>query len=167
MTFSKLRFLALVLAANAFLAAYQPANAQCSDATLHGRYAFTITGQILTPAPAAGPVSGVAMTEFDGQGNFTQADHVLHNAQPPQEEWRPGSGPYHVNPDCTGYMILTPQPTIPTDASPELRLEIVVGNEGNEIRTAVSGSPSVPPFTSTIISIGTRVSERVGIPWNR
>lgn len=167
MKFSILRLVALVFAASALLAAHQPAKAQCSDATLHGRFAFTITGQIVSPAPAAGPVSGVAMTDFDGQGNFTQVDHVLHNAQPPQEEWRPGSGPYHVNSDCTGYMIITPQPTVPADASPELRLEIVVGNGGNEIRTAVSGSPSVPPFTSTIISIGTRVSERIGIPWNR
>lgn len=167
MKFSKLRLLALAITGSAFLAAHKPVNAQCSDATLHGRYAFTITGQIVTPAPAAGPVSGVAMTDFDGQGNFTQLDHVLHNAQPPQEEWRPGSGPYHVNSDCTGYMILTPQPTVPADASPELRLEIVVGNEGTEIRTAVSGSPSVPPFTSTIISIGTRVSERTGISWQR
>jgi len=165
MIFRSFRLLGMVFAAYAFLAPHDSTHAQCSNATLHGRYAFTITGQILTPAPAAGPVSGVAMTVFDGQEAFTQVDHVLHNGQPPQEEWRPGSGSYHVNSDCTGYMILTPQPTVPADASPELRLEIVVGDDGNEIRTAVSGSPTVPSFTSTIISIATRVHERVGFSW--
>lgn len=58
MTSLKSRLLALSFSAAALLAAVQCAAAQCSDATLNGPYAFTITGQILTPA--AGPVSGVA-----------------------------------------------------------------------------------------------------------
>ncbi len=166
MTSLKSRLLALSFSAAALLAAGQCAPAQCSDATLSGPYAFTITGQILTPAPAAGPVSGVAMTEFYGDGTFTQVDHVLHNGLPPQEEWRPGSGTYHLNSDCTGYMILTSMPTVPADASPELRLEIVVSDNGNEIRSAVSGSPTVSAFTSTITSTATRVHESThGYQW--
>lgn len=160
MTLLKSRLLVLTFAAAALLTLGQNLFAQCSDATLHGSYAFTITGQILAPAPVAGPVSGVAITEFAGDGTFTQVDHVLHNGQPPQEEWRPGSGTYHLNSDCTGYMILTAMPTVPADASPELRLEIVVGDGGNEIRTAVSSSPTVPAFICTITSTATRVRQR-------
>lgn len=157
MKFSILRLLALVFIASAFLAAGHCVFAQCSDATLHGQYAFTITGQILAPPPAAGPITGVSMTEFDGEGNFTQVDHVLHNGVPPQEEWRPGSGPYHVNPDCTGFMIITQMPTIPADATPELRLEIVVGDDGKLIHTVVNGSPTVPVLATAITSTGTRL----------
>ena len=157
MKFSTLRVPALAFMTSAFLAASQFVFAQCSDATLHGRYAFTVTGQILTPPPAAGPISGVAMTEFDGEGNLTQVDHVLHNGVPPQEEWRPGSGTYHVNPDCTGFMTITQMPTVPADASPELRLAIVVSDDGKLIRTVVSGSPTVPVFSAAITSTGTRV----------
>ena len=159
MKFSILRMPAAAFVATAFLAASHCVFAQCSNATLHGRYAFTITGQILAPAPAAAFITGVAMTEYDGRGNFTQVDHVLDNGVPPQEEWRPGSGPYHVNRDCTGYMILTTRPTIPADATPELRLEIVVSDNGNEIRTVVSGSPTVPGLAAAVTSTATRVYE--------
>jgi hypothetical protein len=76
--------------------------ATCSNATLNGDYAFTITGQILAPAPAAGPVVGVALSHFDGVGTRTQTDHVVHNGVTPVEEWRPGKGPYLVNANCTG-----------------------------------------------------------------
>ena len=165
MTLLKSRLLLLALAAAALLAFGQNLFAECSDGTLHGSYAFTITGQILAPAAVAGPVSGVAVTEFFGDGTFTQVDHVLHNGQPPQEEWRPGSGTYHLNSDCTGYMILTAIPTVPADGSPELRLEIVVGDNGNEIRTAVTGSPKAAAFTSTITSTATRVHERTHGEW--
>ena len=157
MKFSILRLLALAFVASAFLAASQCVLAQCSNATLRGHYAFTITGQILAPPPAAGLITGVAMTEFDGKGNFTQVDHAVHNGVPPQEDWRPGSSPYHVNPDCTGTMTITQHPTIPADASPEIELYIVVGDNGNEIRTVVSSSPTVPPFAAAITSIGTKV----------
>jgi hypothetical protein len=129
----------------------------CSNATLEGDYAFTITGQILAPAPAAGLVAGVAKTHFDGHGNMTQIDHVVHNGVTPVEEWRPGSGPYQVNADCTGSMTITAEPTDPADGSPELKLFFVIGENGKVIRTVVSGSPTVPPFMAAITSIGTKV----------
>lgn len=132
------------------------ANGECSNATLSGKYDFTITGQILAPAPAAGPVAGVALTEFFGDGGFRQVDHVVHNGVVPIEAWRPGTGSYHVNGDCTGWMILTPEPTNPADNSPELKLYIVVSENGNEVRTVVSGSPTVLAFTADITSIGVR-----------
>jgi hypothetical protein len=89
----------------------------CSNKTIAGDYAFTITGQILAPPAAAGPVAGVALTHFDGHGNMNQVDHVLHNGVTPIEDWRPGIGPYQVNPDCTGWFTITPsQPIQPITA---------------------------------------------------
>lgn len=154
----------LVLASAAIVPAHGLDHPMCSDGTLHGDYAFTITGQILSPAPVAGPVAGVAMTHFDGVGNMTQVDHVVHNGVVPVEEWRPGNGPYHVNRDCTGYMVITATPSDPADASPVLKVDFVVGNDGNDIRTVVTGSPSTPPFTAAIISTATKVYQPA-TPW--
>ncbi len=129
----------------------------CSNATLNGNYAFTITGQILAPPPAAGPVAGVALTHFDGNGNMKQVDHVVHNGVTPVEAWRPGTGPYQVYPDCTGWFTISPKPTDPADGGPELLLFFVIGDNGHQIRTIVSGSPEVPAFTDSITSIGTLI----------
>jgi len=138
------------------------ANAQvnngCSNATLRGAYAFHITGQILAPAPAAGPVSGVALTTFDGQGNLTQVDHVVHNGVVPVEDWRPATGTYTVNSDCTGTFTFTPAPTNPADAGPALKVHFVLTNGAAQILTAVSGSPNTPPFTASIVSTGVRLT---------
>ncbi len=134
------------------------AGAACSNATLHGNYAFTLTGQILAPPPAAGPVSGVARTEFNGRGILSQVDHVVHNGVLPAEEWRPAIGTYSINSDCTGWMTINPQPAYPIDSSPELKLYIVVAEDGREIRTVVSGSPSTPPFAANITSLGIQIA---------
>lgn len=128
------------------------AQAACSNATLDDDYAFTISGQVLAPPPAAGPVTGVALTHFDGQGNMTQIDHVVHNGVLPVEEWRPGSGPYQVNADCTGWMTIKPEPTVPADGSPELKVVFVVSKNGISIHTVVSGSPTVPVFVANTTS---------------
>jgi len=155
-----------ILLATAMLPAVGQEHPPCSNATLHGNYAFTITGQILAPAPAAGAVSGVALTHFDGDGNMTQVDHVVHNGVTPAETWRPGSGPYHINDDCTGWMTITSQPTVASDGGPVLQLYFVVGDNGNEIRTVVSGSPSSPPFSAVITSIGTKLYQFPSeLPW--
>ncbi|MGA8042412.1 MAG: hypothetical protein WCA37_06370 [Terracidiphilus sp.] len=148
---------ALLLFGTVMCRAQAQDSAVCSNETLRGDYAFTIVGTILAPAPASGPVSGVAMTHFDGQGEMTQVDHVVHNGIPPAEEWRPGGGPYHVNADCTGYMVITPQPTDAQDASPPLRLEFVVGGHGSLIQTVVNGTPVPSPFSAVITSTGTKV----------
>lgn len=143
----------------ATLASPRSAAAQegCSNTTLIGDYAFTISGQVLAPPPAAGPVTGVALTHFDGHGNMTQVDHVVHNGVLPVEEWRPGSGPYYVNPDCTGWMTITQEPTVPSDGSPELKVVFVISENGKAIHTVVSGSPTVPAFIANITSSATRV----------
>lgn len=132
------------------------AQAACSNSTLHGKYAFTVTGQIWSPPPAAGSVSGVAMTTFYGDGSGKQVDHVIHGGVVPVEAWRPATITYSVNPDCTGWMTITAQPTESADASPELKLYIVVTRDGSQVDTVVSGSPTVPVFTANITSIGVR-----------
>lgn len=134
------------------------ARAQCSNATLHGKYAFTITGQILAPLPAAGPVSGVALTYFNGFGGMSQVDHVVHNGVLPVEAWRPATGSYSINANCTGWMTIIPHPTNPADASPALKLYIVVTQNGNEIHNVVSGAPFLPAFTANIVGTGVRTS---------
>ena len=107
------------------------ANAQnCSNATLHGSYAFTIHGAILV-GPAAGTVGGIALSVFDGAGNMEQVDAVSHNGIVAQV-WRPGTATYTVNPDCTGTMTLT------AAGSPRLDLAFVIGGQGKEIHTVVT-----------------------------
>lgn len=103
----------------------------CSNATLKGEYGSTITGQILG-GPVAGPLTGVALTFYDGQGHLTQVDHVVLNGNPPAVQWRPATGTYTLNADCTGT-----QEIDFTDGSPSLHLSVVVVRRGREIRVVV------------------------------
>jgi hypothetical protein len=146
-----------ILGVTAIGGLYAQGAQRCSNATIFGQYAFTITGQILAPAAVAGPVAGVALTTFDGYGNLTQVDHVVHNGVVPVEAWRPATGTYSVNPDCTGTFTFTPAPTNPADGGPALTVFFVVAQGGAEIRTAVSGSPNTPPFVASLNSTGVRV----------
>lgn len=149
----------LMLLAPLLLLGAGHAKGACSDSTLHGSYAFTITGQILAPAPVAGPVSGVARAYFNGSGALSQVDHVVHNGILPVEPWRPAVGSYSINPNCTGWMTITPHPLSASDNSPELMLYIVVTEDGREIQTVVSGSPVSSAFTANITSTGIRVAD--------
>ncbi len=101
----------------------------CTNLTIKGSYVFTIHGQILTPN---GPllVDGIARTTFDSNGNLTQVDAVAVNGSVPPG-WRPGTGTFSVNPDCTGTM------TIVNENMPPLNLQIVVAQSGNTIHTVV------------------------------
>jgi hypothetical protein len=109
--------------------------ARCSNRTLRGDYGFSIDGQILAgPSPIL--VRGVAMTRFDGQGNLSQVDFVTLNGVG-GTDWRPATGTYDLNPDCTGTMELD----FP-DPSPTLRLRLVVVDRGREIRTVVENGAS-------------------------
>ncbi len=109
----------------------------CSLATLKGNFGFIINGQVLS-GPSAGPVAGVAMTTYDGAGNLTQVDNVVHNGQLPAEAWRPATGSYTLNSNCTGTMQL-----VFTDGSPTMNLAIVVDASGNQIRTVVDSDSAI------------------------
>jgi hypothetical protein len=117
--------LTLALAASSAVTA----QASCTDLTIKGSYAFTIHGQILTPN---GPIliDGLARTTFDGNGNLTQLDTVAVNGHIPLV-WRPSTGTYTVNPNCTGTI------TLITTGQPTLHLAILVSHSGDLIHDVV------------------------------
>lgn len=124
----------------AILGAYATsARAQsCSNSTLNGEFGFTITGQILS-GPEAGPVTGVALTHFEGNGSLTQEDFVVHNGVAPSGFQTGEYGTYTVNADCTGSAVIN----FPNGAPP-INLMFVVtkiaNNHGEEVHTVVSNA---------------------------
>lgn len=130
------------------LASAQSENGQCSDRMLQGDYGFAVEGVVL-PAPGVQlPVRGVAMTHFDGEGHLSQVDHIVINGAPPELEWTPGKGTYHVNPDCTGTMRID----IPS-ARDFVNLRFVVVMRGQEIHTVVTAPYNGPARTVTSVGI--------------
>lgn len=116
----------------------------CSNQTLDGDYGVTIEG--LLDYPGAGiQVRGVVLQHYDGNGHITQVDHVVIGGMAPAEAWRPGTGTYTVNPDCTGTATLT----IASSPQPPLVLYFVVVRQGKEIRQVVEGN--------AVIATGKRV----------
>jgi hypothetical protein len=104
----------------------------CSNKTHHGDYGFALEGEILG---LGFQVRGVVMQHYEGEGSFTQVDHVVINGEPPAEEWRPGSGTYTVNPDCTGTATIN----IPGPENPPILLNFVISH-GTEIHQVVDGN---------------------------
>ena len=104
----------------------------CSNRTLFGDYGGQIEGTILGPNL---PLRTLIMAHFDGEGNLTEVDHVVINGVPPaaEEEWRPATGTYTINPDCTGSAVIN-------TGNPPIPLHFVVVNHGKEFRGVVDGS---------------------------
>src|SRR5260370_6073596 len=98
----------------------------CSNSTITGTYAFTLHGQVFLPDGSTLLIDGIAKTTFDGKGNLTQVDAVADNGNL-TPGWRPGTGTYSVNPDCTGTQ------TIVITGLPDLHLQIIVAQGGNKI----------------------------------
>lgn len=123
-----LSMLALALAASsATLSAHA---AVCSNNTIQGSYAFTIHGTIFLPNGATIHIDGIALEVFDGKGNFKQVDAVADNGFL-MPGWRPGTGSYSVNPDCTGTQ------TIVVPGMGDLHLQMIVAQGGNTIHQVV------------------------------
>ena len=106
-----------VLALSGAARAQASDNDGCSNSTLKGDYAFTISGQTFNPDGSSTVLNGVAITNFDGKtdsqgkGGLTQVDFVVSNpptpGPPPPTDTTTGfhtqeSGTYQVFPDCTG-----------------------------------------------------------------
>lgn len=121
----------------------------CSNRTLRGDYGSAVEGVILPAPGVALPIRGVVMATYDGDGHFTQVDHIVFNGVPPRSEWTPGSGTYHVNADCTG----TGQ--ILMSSGGFVNLAFVVVRQGREIRAVVTAPFDGP--ARTITSVGLRV----------
>jgi hypothetical protein len=120
--------LTLALAASSTLAAHA---SPCSNSTIQGTYASTIHGTIFLPDGSTLLVDGIAKATFDGNGNFSQLDAVAINGHMPPG-WRPGTGTYSVNPNCTGTQ------TIMIEGMPDLHLQFIVSQAGNKMRSVVT-----------------------------
>ena len=104
----------------------------CSNQTLKGTYANSLHGLIYPPDGSAPLVlAGVVKATYDGNGTFTQVDAVGVNGSGVTGGWRPGSGTYLVNPDCTGTS------TIVIPGMPELHTQFVVSPSGNTLHFVV------------------------------
>jgi hypothetical protein len=114
----------------------------CSDRTLRGDYGFALQGEILGPGIQ---FRGVVMQHYDGRGHITQVDHIVENGMPPATEWRPGTGTYSVNPNCTGSAVLI----VPGDPGSPINLHFVVVNQGKEIHQVVDAN--------AVTAVGTKV----------
>jgi len=118
----------------------------CSDETLKGTYGLRVSGEVLE-----GPTStvlqfkdGVDLATFDGNGNFSQEDFVLSNGalmteQPTNSDgFNDGeSGPYMVNPDCTGTF------TINESASGLVIIAMFVLTNGGQTMHAIVSSLTI------------------------
>lgn len=117
-----LYLLTLALAASSTLTAYAR---PCSDSTLKGTWANSLHGLVFLPDGSAPLVlAGIVKTTYDGKGNFTQVDAVGDNGNI-TPGWRPGTGTYSVNPDCTGTA------TIMIPGMRDVHLQFIVSQSGN------------------------------------
>jgi len=135
--------LAAAFACLTLMAASTAHAAACSNASLKGKYAQTISGQLLPGPGIVLPQNGLAITNFDGKGTFTQEDFVVIGGAPTSSGFATGeTGTYAVNSDCTGTA------TINYPDGSWINLELVVINQGNEFRTVVSalnqGGTAIP-----------------------
>lgn len=106
----------------------------CSNRTLKGDYGFNIGGTIFAgPAPIV--LRALSLTHFDGQGDLTQVDFATLNGVPTGNDWRPGTGSYEINSDCTGSAVITPD-----GGGPSLSLRLVVVDDGRQVFTIVEGN---------------------------
>jgi len=115
------------------------AESGCSDLSLRGNYGFQIKGTIV----GLGPIGGVALTIFDGGGNFTQTDNVSINGSPIVD--RPGSGTYSVKADCTGTQ------TLHLPGGQVVHTALVIAGNGKTVFDVVTDPHTV------ITSVGNRV----------
>ena len=113
----------------------------CSNRTIFGNYGFQIEGTILGPNL---PLRTLSLEHFNGAGSLTTLDHVVVDGNPPEEEWRPGTGTYTVNADCTGSASIDVAP-----GNPPLNFHFLVVDSGRQILLVVDGG--------AIRGIGSRV----------
>ena len=152
------RMLAAAIALPALSAAAWPQvpDVRCSNATLKGPYATTVQGEFVGILDSSGtlhpfdppiPLNALAMANFDGMGNFTQVDFAMQDGKlrggsptPPAFEGNE-SGPYTVNPDCTGNL------EIDAPTGSKIKVVFVLANEGSQIHTVVYSvhTPGSPP----------------------
>jgi len=148
----------IMIATIALLATCGVARAQdeegCTNSTLNGDYAFTVSGQIFIPGGPTIQREGVAMTHFYGNGRLSQVDFVLSspNPLPPPLGTPPineagfqynETGHYTVHADCTGTFTINFPDWVDSatgTATPGAIIvtKFVISNGGRAIHTVVS-----------------------------
>lgn len=117
-----------------FASAYaQSDSPACTNKLIAGNYGFTVQGTKLAGAGPTGPQVGVAMTQFDGNGNLSQIDTVTIDGEVVADWTHPrATGTYSVNSDCTGTFTINFK-----DQRPTVVANFVVTANGDEIDTVV------------------------------
>lgn len=142
-----LMVLSLTVVGSPSLKAQANDNNGCSDVTLKGDYAFTISGQILHTDGTVDHRAGIAMRNFDGQGHISFIDFVASLAPghvPPgginlNPAFRTGlTGTYHVNADCTGTAEENFPPPSGVSSGQVIKLMFVLSDHGREIHEVVA-----------------------------
>jgi hypothetical protein len=105
---------------------------RCSNRTLTGDYGIQIEGNRTDLNDAV--LRTLVLAHFHGDGTITEVDHVIFNGQPPIDEWRPTTGTYSINPDCTGSASIE----VAHNADP-LGYHFIVVNQGQKFLLVVDG----------------------------
>jgi hypothetical protein len=123
-------------------------NDGCSNATLHGDYAFAVTGWNLSPGQLWVPEFIVGIAQFDGKGKFIQVDFPADGLRTMGlTDFRTGqTGTYAVRTDCTGLGELDLNVGGVGTGHGVIKLAFVVSNGGRSVHAVVSGSTS--PFAT-------------------
>jgi hypothetical protein len=141
-------------------------NDGCSNATLRGDYAFTVSGTIWVTDPEGVleevQRGGIAMTHFDGMGGLSQVDFVIsgHNNLPtpsaPPSDPVTGfhimeTGTYKVYSDCTGTFTINSPGAVIT-------VKFVLSDQGRTVHTIVTAlTLPTGPVTALIHSEGRKL----------
>jgi len=161
--------LALLLVGGPRIYAQARDNDGCSDATLKGDYATTISAQILNGDGTLSIRNGVSIKNFDGRGNITFIDYVasltLSRVPPGGIDLNPAfrvglTGTYHVNADCTGTAEEDFPPPPGVSSGQEIKLMFVLSDHGREIHEVVASlvpAGSQTPVPVLIHADGTRL----------
>ena len=133
-------------------------NDGCSNATLKGDYAFTVSGTIWVKDSEGNleevQRGGVAMTHFDGTGGLSQVDYVVAGYNnlptPPTAPSDPvtgfhidETGTYMVYSDCTGTFTINSPGSIIT-------VRFVLSDHGRAIHTIVTSLTLLKPDGSKV-----------------
>ena len=116
----------------------------CTVETLRGSFGFTgqgfATGSSTLPAPIGAfvPFANLGVVTFDGQGKSFESDAFSFGGQIGQQT---SSGPYTVNPNCTGSSTLTFSP-----GGAVLHFDFVIDDHAKEVRAIEKEAGTVLTF---------------------
>jgi hypothetical protein len=120
-------------------------SASCNNKLIAGSYGFTVQGTKLGGAGPVGPQVGVAMAQFDGNGNFSQIDTVTIDGTVVADfTHTPATGTYTVNSDCTGTFTINF-----TDGRPPVVTSFIVVENGTEIDAVVTSAGGAQGILAT------------------